>query len=401
MNFVFISANFPKIYSHFVKELNERGVTVLAIGDEPYECINDELKHNAKEYCYVSNLANIQWMKNTLDYLEAKYGQLDYIESNNEFWLFNDSIYREYKHVPNGFYPSDMEKIKFKSKMKEYFLKAGVKTARYVLASDIEKVKEFANTVGYPLFVKPDNGVGASHSHKITNENDLEFFFKTKDDNNYIVEEYINGTITSFDGICDDESNPLLMFNEVFPIPVADVVNENLDDFYYASTKMDNSFLEMGKRTVKSFGIRKRCFHIEFFKLNADKPGLANKGEIIGLEVNMRPPGGDTPDLLSIAMNGSFYEEYANIIVNNKISKQYLSDDIAISVSRKNRYKYVSTTEDILNKYKDNIVRHGYYDKAIADCMGDEFYFAKFNNVSDALAFKDFVMAKINSNSQQ
>ena len=396
MNFVFISANFPKIYSHFVKALNDKGVTVLAIGDEPYDNLVDELKNNVQEYCYVSNLSNIEWMKNTLDYLENKYGQIDYIESNNEFWLFNDSIYREYKHVPNGFYPSDMEKIKYKSKMKEYFSKAGVKTARYVLANDIEEVKRFATIVGYPLFVKPDNGVGASHSHKIKDESDLEFFFKTKDNTTYIVEEYINGTIITFDGICDDESNPLLIFNEVFPIPVADVVNDNLDDFYYASTKMDESFKEMGVNTVKSFGIKKRCFHIEFFKLNEDKEGLAKKGEIIGLEVNMRPPGGDTPDLLSIAMNGNFYEEYANIIVDNKINKEYLFDDIAISVSRKNRYKYVSTVDEILNKYKDNIIRHGYYDKAIADCMGDEFYFAKFNDVKDALSFKDFVMAKTN-----
>ena len=395
MNFVFISANFPKIYSHFVKALNDKGVTVLAIGDEPYERIVDELKNNVKEYCYVSNLANVQWVKNTLDYLENKYGQIDYIESNNEFWLFNDSIYREYKRVPNGFYPSDMDKIKFKSKMKEYFAKAEIKTARYILTSDIEKVKEFANKVNYPLFVKPDNGVGASHSYKISNENDLDFFFKTKDDNNYIFEEYINGTIVSFDGICDDDSNPLLMFNEVFPIPVAEVVNDNLDDFYYASTKMDESFKEMGIKAVKAFGIRKRCFHIEFFRLNEDKFGLAKKGEIIGLEVNMRPPGGDTPDLLSLAMNGSFYEEYANIIVNNKISKEYLFDDIAISVSRKNRFKYLYTTEEVLNKYTDNIYRHGYYDKAIADCMGNEFYFAKFNNVDDALSFKDYVMAKI------
>lgn len=155
MNFVFISANFPKIYSHFVKALNDKGVTVLAIGDEPYDNLVDELKNNVKEYCYVSNLANIDWMKNTLDYLENKYGQIDYIESNNEYWLFNDSIYREYKRVPNGFYPSDMEKIKYKSKMKEYFFKAGVKTARYILANDLEEVKRFATIVGYPYLLNP------------------------------------------------------------------------------------------------------------------------------------------------------------------------------------------------------------------------------------------------------
>ena len=52
MNFVFISPNFPRIYSHFVKALHDRGVNVLGIGDERYETLNDELKANLTEYCY-------------------------------------------------------------------------------------------------------------------------------------------------------------------------------------------------------------------------------------------------------------------------------------------------------------------------------------------------------------
>ena len=56
MNFVFISPNFPKIYSHFVKALAERGVTVLGIGDAQYNELNDELKTYLKEYCFVSDM---------------------------------------------------------------------------------------------------------------------------------------------------------------------------------------------------------------------------------------------------------------------------------------------------------------------------------------------------------
>ena len=49
MNFVFISPNYPLIYSHFVKALHDRGVTVLGIGDTPKANINDELKNRAKD----------------------------------------------------------------------------------------------------------------------------------------------------------------------------------------------------------------------------------------------------------------------------------------------------------------------------------------------------------------
>ena len=395
MNFVFISPNFPTIYSHFVKSLAERGVRVLGIGDAPYNELNDELKQYLTEYCRVTNLANIEWMKNTLDYLEGKYGQLDYVESNNEFWLMNDSVLREYKRVPNGFYPSEMEKIKYKSKMKEYFIKAGVKVARYTLVNSLEECEKFIEGVGYPVFAKPDNGVGAGGTYKISNRDELVHFFNVKSNDPYIMEEYINGEITTFDGVCDDESNVVLSFNEIFPIPVAEVVNQDVDDYYYANMEMGDNLRKLGEAVIKSFGVRKRCFHIEFFRLKEDKPGLGKKDDILGLEVNMRSPGGNTPDLLSIALNDSYYDVYADTIVYNKtnvdLNKEHF---ISISVSRKNRFSYVHSLDEIYSSFKDNIIQHGYYDKAIADAMGDEFFFGRFKQVDDALKFQKFVMEK-------
>ena len=38
---------------------------------------------------------------------------------------------------------------------------------------------QFIEEVGYPLCTKPDNGVGASDTHKIENQQDLEYFFAT------------------------------------------------------------------------------------------------------------------------------------------------------------------------------------------------------------------------------
>ncbi len=395
MNFVFISPNFPSIYSHFVKALNERGLKVLGIGDNPYECLNDELKQNLAEYCYVSNLGNLQWMKNTLDYLESKHGHIDYIESNNEFWLFSDSYLREYKGVQNGFLPSEMDKIKYKSQMKQYFEEAKVKTARWIIADSFEKVIDFVNKVGYPVFAKPDNGVGAACTYKINNKKDVKNFFATKPNEIYIMEEFIQGEIISFDGIVDDESNPVLAFNETFPTPIAEIVNKDLDVYYYANMDMPEEFRKMGERVVKAFKIRKRCFHIEFFKLTEDRPGLAKKGEILGLEVNMRSPGGDTPDLLCIAFNDSYYEAYGDVIAYNKVNKDLNKKHyIAISVAKKNRFSYKHQHNEIESNYKDHIVKHGFYDPAISKAMGNEFYLAKFENLDEALKFKDFILEK-------
>ena len=46
--------------------------------------------------------------------------------------------------------------------MKEYYQKAGIATARYHMVDDLAGCKAFVEQVGYPVVVKPDNGVGAS-----------------------------------------------------------------------------------------------------------------------------------------------------------------------------------------------------------------------------------------------
>ena len=61
--------------------------------------------------------------------------------------------------------------------MKQVFLKAGVNVARYCLVNSFEEVMAFIENVGYPVVVKPDNGVGASSTYKLNNYQDLEYFF--------------------------------------------------------------------------------------------------------------------------------------------------------------------------------------------------------------------------------
>lgn len=394
MNYIFISPNFPKIYSHFVKSLKGKGVNVLGIGDEPYENLTDELKNNLTEYCYVSDMNRYDWMRNTVEYLKNKYGEIDYIESNNEYWMVNDAKLREEFGVKNGYRVNELIEYRKKSSMKKYFSDAGVTTARYIIVSSLEESLRFVEEVGYPIFAKPDEGVGASQTFKINNEEQLRKFHEQTLSETYIMEEFVDGYIVSFDGIANERSEVVIAFNEVFPTPIATVVKDNKDVYYYAKTTMDDAFRDMGERVVKSFNIKSRCFHIEFFVLSSDKPGLASKGEIIALEANLRSPGGNTSDMLNLVSKDGYYDVYANMIVNQIGKTDNITNKIAISVNRKNEYKYIEQKEDIDRFYGSNIVEHGSYPPLFRDAMGDEYYIALFTNLKIALLFETFVHNK-------
>jgi hypothetical protein len=394
MNYIFISPNFPKIYSHFVKALKERGVTVLGIGDERYECLNDELKANLTEYCYVADLNNKAWMINTIEYLKYKYGKIDFIESNNEYWMKNDAVYREWFNIEGGYRPSELADYQSKSGMKKYFQKAGVKTARYLLVSSLEESLKFVEQVGYPVFAKPDSGVGAADTFKIKNKEDLKHFHEVKPNEQYIMEEFLDGSIVSFDGIANADSEVVVAFKETFPTPIAEVVSKNLDVFYFAESKMPKAYREMGERIIKAFNVKSRCFHTELFKLNSDKPGFAKKGEIVALEINLRSPGGETPELLNLVAKTDYYEAYASMLVDNVAHLDNETNKIAFSINRKFGFKYTHSSDDIMTTYKDNLKDHGFYPESFRAAMGDEFFLFVFENNKETV--KQFLAYVLN-----
>ncbi|HBM70927.1 MAG TPA: carbamoylphosphate synthase large subunit [Firmicutes bacterium] len=407
MNFVFISPNFPIRNYKWVESLSRRGVNVLGIGDAPFSSCHHRLQSSLKEYYFVKDLSNFDDMVQAISYFENKYGKIDYIESNNEWWLFLDSRLREYFNVSSGFYPKDMLKIKAKSEMKQCFKNGGAKVARYVLVNgikDLNKAIEFAKVVNYPLFVKPNIGVGATSSYKINNETELKSFLQSELSETYILEEFLNGFIVSFDGVCDSSSNVVFATSDHFLTPIDEIVN-NDEDYYYFNNPFSlpffdldkDKFLEVGKNVVKCFGIKKRVFHIEFFVLLEDKPGLAKKGEFVALECNMRPAGGCTPDLIDFANSLSIYDIYADIICFDE-NKEDLNKEkyYAFASSRRKELDYLHKEEEILNRFKNELCMHGTYPKEIARAMGDYYYYAKFKDYSKGLEFDKFVREKIN-----
>lgn len=407
MNFIFISPNFPIRYYLFTEALRRKGVNVLGIGDSIAPDLQPRLVSSLTEYYFVKDLSDKAEMEKAVSYFQKKYGKIDYIESNNEWWLEMDAYLREKFDVKTGFFPAQMEHIKAKSAMKEYFRKGGAKTMRYLLVDgkqDKKKAEEFVKEVGFPVFVKPNVGVGASDSYSLKNKEEFDAFFEKTLPETYIMEEFVSGSIVSFDGICDSKGNVVFATSDHFPVPVADVVNDLIDDYYWTnpfSLPMDDidapSFLETGKKVVKAFGISKRAFHIEFFVLDKDKPGLAKKGEFVALECNMRPAGGYTPDLIDFAESASIYDIYADVICFDENREDMGKEKFyAFTSARRDCYHYLHSEEEILAKYRYQLCMYGRYPEHMALAMGDSYYYAKFKTKEEGMEFVSFVHAKAN-----
>ena len=379
-NFVFISPNFPTNYWLFCRELRDNGLRVLGIGDQPFEELSWELKDALSEYYHVNSLENEEEVYRAVAFFIFKHGRIDWLESNNEYWLERDAKLRTDFNIPSGFHTEDMPRIKYKSKMKEFYQKAGIPTARYHLVDTIDACRDFISQVGYPVVVKPDNGVGASMTWRLESDSDLEQFFVEKPaDILFIMEEFVYAEINSYDAIIDSEGNPIFETGNVTPISIMDIVNDNLDSIYYIVKELHPTTLEAGRATVKSFGVKSRFVHFEFFRLLKDQEGLGKKGDIVALEVNMRPCGGFTPDMINFAHSTNVYKIWADMIAFDKSTVPVGESNYCVFIGQRDGKNYALSHDDIMWKYGSHIRMEDRMPEALSGAMGNQMYIATFS----------------------
>ncbi|MBR3454012.1 MAG: ATP-grasp domain-containing protein [Bacteroidaceae bacterium] len=391
MNFVFISPHFPHTYWEFCHWLKQNGVQVLGIADAPYDSLSNELKESLTEYYRVGSLENYDEVYRAVAYFAFRYGRIDWIESNNEYWLEQDARLRTDFNVTTGIRSDRIRSIKEKSEMKKYYAKGEIPTARQIRASEgLDALRDFASQVGYPIIAKPDVGVGASGTHKIEDDNQLVVFFKTVSEyENYVVEEFITGEICSYDAIIDAEGNPLFESMTVWPPSIMDIVNLKLDLSYYVDRDMPEGLRELGRRTVKSFGIWNRFVHLEFFRLDSDRKGLGQKGDFVALEVNMRPAGGYTPDMINYAHSTDVYKIWADMVAFGESCTQQGTQQYCAFASRRDIYHYVHSHEEILNRYGNRIVMCERMPELFSAAMGQQMFTVRLQSLEEV---KDFVL---------
>ena len=378
-NFIFISPNFPASYWKFCAELKGNGMRVLGIGDCPYDELKQELRDSLHEYFKVSSLENYDEVFKAVAFFSYKYGKIDWLESNNEYWLERDAKLRTEFHITTGFMEGDMEKVKCKSAMKAYYAKAGIPTARYHIVEGYDDAVEFANKVGYPVVVKPDNGVGASHTYRLRSDEEVRYFIDTKDDNIYVMEEQVNGVVCTYDAIIGANGQALFESGNVTPLSLMDVVNNNGESLYYLHKEVPEDIRDVGLRTVEAFGVKSRFVHLEFFRLTQDQEGLGQAGDLIGLEVNMRPAGGYTPDMYNYAYETDVYKIWADMICFDYSTKPLGKRHFCAFVGRRDGRDYAMDHDAIMAKYGHCMKMQGRIPDALSGAMANVMYVANFD----------------------
>ena len=394
MNLVFISPHFPQTYWHFCAGAKANGVNVLGIADTDYWNLPMELRSSLTDYYQVHNLENYDEIYRAVAWFAHKWGKIDWIESNNEYWLEQDARLRTDFNVTSGIKSDKVAAIRNKSEMKKYYALGGIPTARQVKGVEGEaRVKAFVKKTGYPVIAKPDSGMGASGTFKLHNDQELQQWFDEHRNNfqYFVIEEFITGLLVSYDAIFNAGGEPVFENNTIFPTPIMEIVHDNLETCYWTNKTVPAKLAAIGRRTVKAFGITSRFVHLEFFQLDRDREGLGKKGDYVGLEVNMRPPGGYTPDMMNFAHSTDVFQIWADMVAFDECRKPQGEQYFCAYAGRRDGKAYKHSHQEIWDRYGSAMCMAERVPAALADDLCDFAYIVRLKDKKDIQPFFDFV----------
>jgi hypothetical protein len=393
MNFVFLSPHFPPNYYQFAVALKNHGAMVLGLADENHDSLRPELKSALNEYFRVNNMHNYDELVRALGYFIHRYGKLDRIDSHNEYWLETEARLRTDFNIP-GIRSDQIDRVKRKSRMREVFINAEIKVARGRVVKDLEDAQKLIKETGYPLVAKPDIGVGAAATYKIHNENELINFFETKPPVDYLFEEFVSGQIVTFDGLTDRDGTPVFTNSLVYSAGIMEtVLNDDLV-YYYTLREIPADLEALGCRTLEAFDVHERFFHFEFFRTGT--------GDLLALEVNMRPPGGLTTDMFNYACDIDVYNAWASIMAGKGFPyPDYTHKYFCLYASRKSNRAYVHGEDEILSEFGDKICHREEISGVFSVALGNYGYILRSPDLEEVIAIAKFIQEQRGSHADR
>ena len=384
MDFLYISPEFPPNYANFITQLRSLGVSVWGLGEADFYFMPARLQ-SALDWYVRTDLNNVDSVNHALDELMRQKramghaGSFDLVESHNEQWLTLEAVINE-KYGIDGIKTQDLPRLKKKSIMKQLFKDHGLPVATGERISDIRQAMDLADELGYPLILKPDEGVGAGGIYRVDNKNQLNrHLSQIKAD--YLIEKFIDGDVVSYDGLTDFDGDILFENSLVYGDGVLEYV-QGKDTFFYVSRDIPADLRATGRKLVRLFGIRRKFFHFEFFKTGAT---------YLPIEINCRPPGGAILDMMNYSIDDDLYRAYAVMIADGRAAVRASKKYYCGYIGRKDKH-YAHSHDEIVNAFGHCMVEHDQNPPVFHQAMGSERYIFRSPSKAEILDIAEFAL---------
>lgn len=376
MRILYLSPGFPPNSHLFCVAAHARGASVLAVGDMPESDLPPEARKALELYVFEPRMADYDVLLATVVSLVAQHGRIDFVESNGEHWLEVEGRLRDDLGI-EGLTARDVARLRSKLAMAEAFEAAGVPSVPGVRCVSTEAVRHFAAKHGLPLVFKPDSGSGAALTFRVSTDAELEAALLMRLEG-HVVQPFIEGDIVTFDGLVDEAGRVVFCTSHAYDRGIMEVRAGALDGFYYSLRSVPPALEQVGRRALAAFALRQRFFHLEFFA----RPD----GSYVALEMNVRPPGGFTTDMMNYACDFDVYALWAAVMLGDSLEPfSYERRFHTAHAGRRHERAYAHSPEALRGQLGDTLVLVQPIPDAFASTMGNTMYLLRHRRLEPLL----------------
>lgn len=354
---ILLEPSFPDNQKQFARALAEAGSTVVGIGERPKAGLDDDVAQWLTHYEQVDSVVNEESVEHAVRTIQEMVW-VDRLEATVEAHVMTAARVREKCGIP-GTSVLTSHLCRDKPAMKEALRSAGVPCARSTGASTADEVRAFVAEVGYPIIIKPPDGAGASGTHRVDNDSELESTISASGLAHgaaVAVEEFIEGHEGFYDTISVGGHVIHEFVCHYYPNVLEAMRTRWISPQFIATNRLDsaaayNEVKEMGRKVIDALDIGTSATHMEWF---AGPKGLKFS------EIGCRPPGVRAWDLYAVGNDLDIYREWAEAIVHGhgkrSATRRYSAGIVALRPEGDGTITGYSGVDEMQQRYGELII---------------------------------------------
>jgi formate-dependent phosphoribosylglycinamide formyltransferase (GAR transformylase) len=308
MDVLFLSPAYPPEMHQFTRGLAEVGARVLGVGDTPRESLPASLRGHLADYLVVPSMGDeADTERRIVAWLGGR--QPDRIEGIWEPVTMMAARLRERLGV-GGMSVDRVRGFRDKPLMRERVAAAGLRVPRTARVRSRDEVWAMAETIGFPLILKPVDGAGSADTWRVDGPEQLDQVLgRIGHLSEASCEEFIQGDEYTYETLCVDGHPVYESVCRYEPNTLVARQNEWISAIIQTMRDMGSPTIApgiaLGRAVLQALGMGTGFTHMEWF-LHPD--GTAVFGEIA-----CRPPGANMVDLMNYTEDLDLYRGWARI----------------------------------------------------------------------------------------